>query len=262
MVLDREITTIVINKHGFDLSWKLREFFRSVRILATFETVEKYSLPIDKESTFSHLNDIFKTVVENRLDTIAFMASGIAVRSIYAVSKYTDAAIVLVDNCGRYAISLMSGHEGGANHLAYNVASILGAEPIITTFTEVSKRYILGLGCRKGVDTETLAKGVIMFLESKNLSLSQIRHISTCSIKLKEKSVWELESYLKLPVYFVPEERFKLPYYKFKESTAKKYFDIPSVAEASALLSGRNARIVAPKESFASFTLALAEESI
>lgn len=262
MVLDREISTIVINRHGFELSMKLKEFFKTVKIHSTKDTVEKYELPIDNITIHEHLNDIFKNVVENRSNTVAFMASGIAVRNIYAVSKYTDAAIVLVDNCGRYAISLMSGHEGGANLLAYNVASILGAEPIITTFTEVSKRYILGLGCRKGVEAEVLSKGITTYLEKKNLTLFQIRHISTCSVKLKEKSLWELEKLLNVPIYFVPEDKFKLPHYRFNETTAKKYFDIPSVAEASTLLSGKNPRIISPKESFGSFTLALAEESI
>lgn len=262
MVLDREIATIIINRNGFDLSIKLRSFFRKVDIYSTEDTAYKYDLNSQLTKSFTDLKEIFRYVVNNRIDTVAFMASGIAVREIYAVSKYTDAAIVLVDNMGRYAISLMSGHEGGANFLAYNIASILGAEPIVTTFTEVSKCYILGLGCRKGVDSKTLADGILSLLDSNGFRPSDIRHISSCSVKIEEKGIWELEKLLNIPVYFVPEEKIRLPYYKFKETAAKKYFDIPSVAEASALLSGKNARLIIPKVKSALFTLALAKEDL
>ncbi|MCA1926961.1 MAG: cobalamin biosynthesis protein [Calditerrivibrio sp.] len=262
MVLDRKIATIVINENGVDLTLKIFPFFKSVDIFATDDTVKKYDMRVKISRSFNKLNDIFKYVVENKIDTVAFMASGIAVREIFAVSKYTDAAIVLVDNMGRYAISLMSGHEGGANFLAYNVASIIKAEPIVTTFTEVSKKYILGLGCRKGVKSETMAHGIRSFLEENSIEINRIRHISSCSVKIKEKGIWELERLLNIPIYFVPEERIKLPHYRFNETTAKKYFDIPSVAEASALLSSKNGRIAIPKKSFGEYTLALVEEDI
>ena len=64
----------------------------------------------------------------NDYDGIIFvMATGIVVRVIapYIKNKYTDPAIVVVDDVGRYIISLLSGHEGGANLLAYKVAGIL-----------------------------------------------------------------------------------------------------------------------------------------
>ena len=69
-------------------------------------------------------------------DALIFIgAMGICVRTIapYVGSKYTDPAVVCVDTTGRYAVSVLSGHVGGANRLTATVAGILGAEPVVTT---------------------------------------------------------------------------------------------------------------------------------
>jgi cobalt-precorrin 5A hydrolase / precorrin-3B C17-methyltransferase len=65
-------------------------------------------------------------------------ATGIAVRAIGALlsNKATDPAVVSVDDGARYAIALAGGHTGGANALAGEVASLLGATSVITTATD------------------------------------------------------------------------------------------------------------------------------
>ena len=70
-------------------------------------------------------------------------ACGIAVRSIapYVVSKKSDPAVLVVDECGKFVISLLSGHLGGANALALKTAEILGAEPVVTTATDLHDRF-------------------------------------------------------------------------------------------------------------------------
>lgn len=69
---------------------------------------------------------------------IFLMATGIVVRQIQPLitDKTIDPAVVVCDESGRFAISLLSGHIGGANRLANAVAEILGATPVITTATD------------------------------------------------------------------------------------------------------------------------------
>jgi len=65
-------------------------------------------------------------------------AVAVAVRGIAPSlrGKTVDPAVVVVDEGGRYAISLLSGHLGGANQLAVEIAGHLGAEPVVTTATD------------------------------------------------------------------------------------------------------------------------------
>lgn len=71
---------------------------------------------------------------------VFIMAAGIVVRTIAPLlkSKTKDPAVVVMDQEGAFAVSLLSGHLGGANWLAQRVARLSGGQAVITTATDVS----------------------------------------------------------------------------------------------------------------------------
>ena len=97
-----------------------------------------YQYP-DEAFTFSTTREFFDKAFKEASAMVCVMACGIVVRGIKDLlqSKSRDPAVVVVDEGANFAISLISGHLGGANELARRVAAILGAQPVITTATDV-----------------------------------------------------------------------------------------------------------------------------
>ncbi|MFF5251812.1 precorrin-3B C(17)-methyltransferase [Streptomyces leeuwenhoekii] len=71
---------------------------------------------------------------------VCFLATGAVVRLVAPLleEKTTDPGVVCVDEAGRFAVSLVGGHGGGANDLARAVGEALGAEPVVTTATDAA----------------------------------------------------------------------------------------------------------------------------
>ena len=67
-------------------------------------------------------------------------ATGIAVRAIapYVRDKFHDPAVVSIDEGGAFAVPLLSGHVGGANELARAIATVAGAQAVVSTATDVN----------------------------------------------------------------------------------------------------------------------------
>lgn len=73
-------------------------------------------------------------------ELVCFLAVGATVRLVAPLleSKWTDPAVVCVDESARHVVALVGGHAAGANALAGRVAGVLGADPVITTATDAA----------------------------------------------------------------------------------------------------------------------------
>jgi cobalt-precorrin 5A hydrolase/precorrin-3B C17-methyltransferase len=73
-------------------------------------------------------------------DIVCFLAVGATTRIIAPLleSKWTDPAVVCVDEAARHAVALVGGHAAGANELAAQVAAVLGADAVVTTATDAA----------------------------------------------------------------------------------------------------------------------------
>lgn len=85
------------------------------------------------------------------ISLIFIMAAGIVVRTIAPLikNKKTDPAAVVLDEKGKFAISLLSGHIGGANDIAKQIADFLGGEAVITTASDVNNMPSIDLWAKE-----------------------------------------------------------------------------------------------------------------
>lgn len=92
---------------------------------------------------FSNVGELTARIF-GEYDALIFVcACGIAVRAIapHIRSKVTDPAVIVIDDCGKFAIPLLSGHYGGANALARHIAEKTGVTPVITTATDARGKF-------------------------------------------------------------------------------------------------------------------------
>lgn len=119
---------------GADVYVKNREYPLSGNIF-----FDRYDRNGGKVSVPTGLGGLVARVFHTYDALVFVMACGIAVRSIapFVQSKTKDPAVVVLDETGRFAISLLSGHIGGANRLAADIAAFTGGVPVITTATDI-----------------------------------------------------------------------------------------------------------------------------
>lgn len=218
-------------------------------------------VPAERFNSITELTaEIFR-----RYSGIVYIAPcGVAVRAVarHLEDKTRDPAVVVVDVRARWAVSLVSGHERGANDLAVTVGNILSAEPVISTTTEALKTLIVGIGCRRGTDSHEIVDAVNLVLADAGLSLADVRLLSSADLKADEQGMLEAARELGIPLRFISSEEIRSCASEFQRSHfVEERVHVPAVAEPCALLAGRRTQLLVRRKTYNRVTVAVARES-
>src|SRR3712207_3703503 len=110
-----KLAVITVTENGDNIASLIKNKFDEVVIYSKFKCEDFNFKEVVKKAFLNY-------------DGVVFIAStGIAVRAIvpYVKSKDKDPAVITIDNSGKFVISLLSGHLGGANELTLNIANLI-----------------------------------------------------------------------------------------------------------------------------------------
>ncbi|OUS32046.1 cobalamin biosynthesis protein CbiG ['Osedax' symbiont bacterium Rs2_46_30_T18] len=179
-------------------------------------------------------------------DQLIFIcATGIVVRTLAPVlnSKKTDPAVLVLDERGEFVIPLLSGHEGGANQLAAQVAQLLDSQLVSTTANAYQQPlYTAGMGCERHCSKADLLLLLEQSVARAGISLQHISALASIDIKNDETGLIELAAQLKIPFlcYSVAQLQEVAAQLQTPSDYVFQTVGVYGVAESAALVSARN----------------------
>ncbi|MCD8217464.1 MAG: cobalamin biosynthesis protein [Clostridiales bacterium] len=161
--MKKQVSVLFFTERGFEIAKKMRDaFLEKKNQIADGEPelcvtlYKKGSAPgingkSDAVFVTTSLHDWCADVFAQSSALIFVGAAGIAVRTIapFLVSKAEDPAVLVADERGKHVISLLSGHLGGGNELTLFLAKALGADPVITTASDVGGKLAIDVWAQK-----------------------------------------------------------------------------------------------------------------
>lgn len=154
------IKVISFTKKGIELSVQLKEKLDDVLYqrnkVAPVEDLHCKLFTACKTADFlpphvTYTNEPLQTFAEDgfkHYDGIIFIgACGIAVRAIapWVKDKFEDVPVLVMDELSGVIIPILSGHLGGANRLAMMIAGEMDLQPVITTATDLHRKFAVDL---------------------------------------------------------------------------------------------------------------------
>ncbi|MBZ9570479.1 cobalamin biosynthesis protein [Methanobrevibacter sp. TMH8] len=207
-----KIAILSVSKKGKKLSSKLKSLLDEdptvIKVSCFHKNVKDNIDFIFNENIQRSEYNSYNGIESDKYDAIiGIMATGILIRNIAdkLKDKTIDPAILSLDDNGKYVISLVSGHLGGANGLTKKIANLLNSEPVITTATDTNDKI--------GIDTlamklhwkilnkkEILAfnkailegKVIKIFINLFNKDNIEYKHYIDNYLKIKEKNTLEI----------------------------------------------------------------------
>ncbi|MBE6500015.1 MAG: cobalamin biosynthesis protein CbiG [Methanobrevibacter thaueri] len=151
-------------------------------------------------------------------------------------------------------------------HLSFKYSSKINTDEIHVKYENhkiilKERKIIVGIGCRRGKEYNTIYKGFEKTLKQLNIHTSRVNNIASAEIKKDEKGILELSKKLNIPVNFIELDKLKLFQSNdiTKSEFVKSKFGIYGVCEPSALiLAGFNSKLIYKKTSYDGVTIAVA----
>lgn len=139
---DPRLAIVAITKHGAELAAELAAKLPHAHVVCSEKFAPAFAgLANPVRAYAGALRDEIGALFEGYDQLVFFVSLGAVVRLIapHLKTKDEDPGVTVVDDAGRYAIPVLSGHVGGANACAEEIAALLGATPVLTTASDVVK---------------------------------------------------------------------------------------------------------------------------
>lgn len=154
MSIDNKIAIVCITENGKNLAFEIQSKLNNGDVYLIRNKKNNFKIDEEKNNVFlveDKLSNLVPSLFEEYQYIVFIMATGIVVRVIapYINNKFSDPAILVGDEKGQNLISLLSGHMGGANEMTTYISELIGANPVITTATDVNKKSSLDMIAKK-----------------------------------------------------------------------------------------------------------------
>ncbi len=198
---------------------------------------------------------------------IFICSTGIVMRALAPVlkNKYSDPAVIVIDAQGKFVIPLLSGHEGGAGAIAYDIAKAISAKCVVTSASDYGRPvYTLGMGCDRNCPLSMLSALVDQARAELDGSVS-FSALASIDLKADESALLELSKQLQLPLQTFSALQLREEEHALSEKSEIVFREVGcyGVAEAAALkaasaITGRPAELVVLKKKNARATISVA----
>jgi len=190
------ISIILVSESSLSLANTLKSELGEIYSDATINIYHKGE--IEGCTNISSVADATKELFSSSDSLIFIGAMGICVRSIAPCinDKHEDPAVVCVDSTGKFVVSVLSGHIGGANKLATTIATITSGEAVVTTQSDNTGLWALDTIAQEYGWTVALAGGKRLAAQRMNnaITLFVNKHKTALVLETEDEGTKYMES--------------------------------------------------------------------
>ena len=140
--VDARVCIVAITKHGAAQAAVLARRLPQASICTSAKFAGAFAAVANPVRAYEGaLRDEIGPLFEGFDQLVFFVSLGAVVRLIapHLKNKDVDPGVTVIDDAGQFVIPVLSGHVGGANAMAEQVAALIQATPVVTTASDVGR---------------------------------------------------------------------------------------------------------------------------